>query len=92
MTSDARERPTYVYKLKVTLPEGSNALGWEPDDWQGWDPDATHVDPDEPGFSWPSTRLYLSQSGANARARLFRKYGAAAEVVRSEPVEWVVQP
>lgn len=42
----------------------------------------------EAGFKWPRNRRYITQDSAEARARLFREYGAEARVVASKPVEW----
>ena len=86
------ERPVYVYKLAVTYPPGSREYGWEPPGWGAGSEaylDGYVTNPDDPGeFRWPRERLYLSRSGANAGADLFRKYGATAEIVRSERVTW----
>ena len=37
-------------------------------------------------------RLKIDGSEAEARAALFRKYGATVEVEQSEPVQWPTQP
>lgn len=39
-------------------------------------------------FYWPAARIYRSKSGADVRADLFRRYGAAVRVVRSNPITW----
>lgn len=77
-------RPTYVYRLDVLYPEGSNAPGWEP---PGWEPDNPEY---EEAFRWPAVRLYLSRSGALARAKLLESYGAKVQIVPSCAVDWGV--
>lgn len=75
----------YVYRLDIVYPKGSREYGWEPETWQR----SPNADPDyDPSFRWPRERLYLSRSGADQRAMVFRHYGAKVTVVRSQPVEW----
>jgi hypothetical protein len=40
------------------------------------------------GFRWPREHLYLSASGAHARAWLLRWFGATVDVEASDPVTW----
>lgn len=83
----------HVYRIDVEYPPGSRypEEGWREWEPEGWEPDFRE---DEVGglsevpFQWPNVRLYLSKSGAEARASLLRKYGAKATVVRSLPVVW----
>lgn len=42
----------------------------------------------ENGGFWPRNKRYLTRESAEARARIFRKNGAVAKVVRSKRVEW----
>ena len=81
------ERPTYVYRLVVTIPEGvdySNPpQAWtdymtELGAWSSPNPDAP-----EPMFFWPARRNFLSQASAKKHAERLRSYGAAVEIVRS---------
>jgi hypothetical protein len=85
------ERPVYVYKLDVTYPPHSREYGWEPPGWSAGESEAYRDGymPDDPGeFRWPRERLYLSRSGARIGADHFRRYGATAEIIRSERVTW----
>ncbi len=85
-------RPTYVYRLIVKKPEGSEQAGWSPPSWTPeQDPNFDPVYGDG-SFRWPLDRLYLSHSGAEERARLFRRFGAEVEVERSLAVEWPAEP
>jgi hypothetical protein len=86
-------RRSYAYRLHVTLPEGSDEYGWEPEGWadlcaaRGWyEPDHSVEGP--PPFAWPRRKLYFSKSGADTRAELLRTYGATVEVKRSLPIMW----
>lgn len=72
--------PTFVYRLIVKTPSGSDSPGWQPDNWEPYD--------DEAYFSWPTRRNYLSQAPAHRKAELLRSWGATVEVVRSRPVEF----
>lgn len=74
-----------VYRLVVEVPEESWEPGWMPEGWghQPWTPEEERTT-----FQWPRTRDYLSRSGAEKRADLFRKYGATVRVVASAPVEF----
>jgi hypothetical protein len=83
---------TRVYRLAVTLPEGSDAPGWEP---PGWEPDDYRITSgpdagawDSHPFRWPANRLCLSPGTAKRRAAIFRKYGATVVIEASEPVTW----
>lgn len=71
------ERPVYVYRLEVEHPEGDAPIpaSWadQPDSWS-WTP------------QWPAARRYLSQSGAETRARLLRSMGCTVKIVRSQRV------
>ena len=78
---------TFVYRLHVTLPEGSDEPGWEP---EGWIADVWYDADGEQSreFSWPRKRHCLSQSTANRWARQLRAWGANVVVERSNPVAW----
>lgn len=82
-------RATYLYRLQVTYPEGTD-WPWEPEGWSEFAAERGLVDEDggAVGFYWPAERTYLSRSGAEARAEAFRRWGATVEVQRSKPVEW----
>jgi hypothetical protein len=60
---------------------------WEP---AGWAPTAEWVQRFKTtAFFWPNSRkLYLSRSGARARAQLLESYGATVVIRRTEPVKW----
>jgi hypothetical protein len=72
----------HVYRLNVTLPPGSGDPEWEP---PGWDDDMHNAGE---GFRWPRVTRFLSQSAAERRANLLRKYGATVTVERSHAVKW----
>lgn len=87
------ERASYLYRLVVALPEGSEEAGWEPETWEEVCEDRGWIDPDHhsgalPPFAWPRRRLYLSPSAAEARAKLLRTYGAVVTIERSNAVTW----
>jgi hypothetical protein len=82
----AKVRTLYVYRLVVTLPEGSDEPGWRPEEYD--DQYSRYQDDDETQFRWPRRRLYLSSEAAHARANLLRRWGADVKVERSEPVTW----
>lgn len=79
------ERPTYVYKLHVLYPEGSDKAGWEP---PGWEPEVHGTDGEWIGFQWPRNKLYLSRTGAVKRAALLERFGAKVTIERSYPVRF----
>lgn len=90
------DRRTYLYRLNVEFPPGIDEVGWEPPGWSD-DPEHQVQDPETGGyeavpFSWPLVRTYLSQTAANRRAALLRRYGAAVVVERSDPVVWPDRP
>ena len=74
----------FVYRLVVTLPEGSDAPGWRPEGYE--DEYGRYQDDDETPFRWPKRRLYLSASAASRRASLLTRWGADVAIVRSQPV------
>lgn len=81
---------SYLYRVRVTkYPEGSEAYGWAPENWEPY-PHGSSGDPydEEPVFSWPHQRQYLSRNNAMRRAELFREYGAEVVVERSSRIEW----
>lgn len=92
------ERPRYVYRLKITFPDGSMDANGFP--VPGWRPKAdvlgNPIDPEEAlrleswsgAVKWPRVRDYLSEKGAHDRAWLFEKWGCLVEVVRSAPVDF----
>lgn len=86
------ERKTYLYRLHVEYPPGSDELEWEPPGWRDnpehWDTDPETGAPEPRWFSWPTVRLYLSQTAAKRRADLLRSYGATVTVERSQPIVW----
>jgi hypothetical protein len=63
------------------------AAGGDPEDPFG-SPMKPQAEEHPQWWGWPSARLYMSRSGAQGRAELFRKYGATVEIVRSKAVEW----
>ena len=89
-------RNTYVYRLDVTYPEGSEQPGWEPADWReglavdlgrgsagdGYTPEWCA------DFTWPRRRTYISAVAAERRKALLERLGAKVTVVRSAPVTW----
>lgn len=80
-------RPTFVYRLDVTLPEGAHAWDFAPENWQA--PEWSGNPDEDSSFRWPRyDRVYLSASGARTRADLLRSYGAKVEIVRSQEVKW----
>lgn len=93
MVGDSTDSTVRVYRLEVTIPEGSEKRGWQP---EGWEEEfggivATDSDgaPEYRTFSWPQRRLYLSPSSARKRAELLRRWGATVEISRSEPVRFL---
>lgn len=77
---------TRVYRLDVTYPPGTEpGSGWAPPDYEP--PDFYDEDATRP-WTWPRNKLFLSASGARARAELFRQYGATVVIVPSWPVIW----
>lgn|GEM_PF-2151120 len=87
-----------VYRLVVTYPEGSRTAeggttpGWRPEKWQPGEPFSRFRDSDDgdPEFAWPvyGPRQYLTKTGADRRAEIFRRYGCTVEVVASDPATW----
>jgi hypothetical protein len=89
-------RTRYVYRLDITYPPNSFPFreDWDP----AWHPNGYTPTPvNEMGrrwdlaiaaFEWPRERVFLSQSGAEHRADVFRQYGATVTVVRSNPITW----
>lgn len=89
------DRLVRVYRLAVTLPEGSTEPGWEPEGWyeiceqRGWVASDRETGAEyDPPFAWPRRKLYLSKLSAETRAKLLRSYGATVEIEESEPVAW----
>ncbi|HMA26058.1 MAG: hypothetical protein ACM33U_07595 [Solirubrobacterales bacterium] len=90
------ERPVYVYRLIVTKPAGSDAPGWQPEDWEdicerhGWGSYGGGLDGPRyfPPFRWSTRRNYLSSDAAGRRAQLLRECGAVVEIQPSQAVEW----
>lgn len=86
------ERSVYVYKLKVTYPEGSLEPGWRPPAQasQGWLSGLSRAARGKrPGkFRWPRERMFLSGTSAYRRAGRLESLGARVEVYRSAPVTW----
>ena len=79
-------RSKRVYRLDITYPPGSRALGWAPEGWEC--PHEHGYDEGCAAFSWPLERLYLSWDGAHKRAKLLRNHGAEVAVATSLPVQW----
>lgn len=81
-------RPVRVWRLNVTLPEGSEKPGWQPEGWvadvSDWGVEGEYERP----FIWPRRRNYLSVKGAKVMARILREYGATVQIEESEPVTW----
>ena len=96
------EREQRLYRLEVTYPEAAmiaapHAPGdeivyefdpeWKPAGWSPTDKWVERFKTTE--FFWPNARkLYLSRSGARARAKLLESFGATVEIRRTEPVQW----
>ena len=80
-------RQVYVWRLVVTLPEGSDEPGWEPEEWDGYK--YGDESPDR-RFVWPRRRLYLNGAAAGQRAALLRSWGAEVVMERSAAVTWEV--
>jgi hypothetical protein len=81
--------PQRIYRLVITYPPGSDESGWLPRGWTSPVLSKKHRRQlRRQGFSWPRERLFLSRSGAVNRAGWLRSYGAAVEVIASEPVTW----
>lgn len=78
----------HVYRLAVKYPEGSLEPGWEPENWDGLPDDFSYAEDPNVHFRWPRVKTYLSKTGAEARAKLLRSFGAAVTVQESEPVVW----
>lgn len=83
---------TYLYRLDVTYPPGSDEPDWAP---SGWGADESHweqeADTGAAGvapFVWPRARTYMSRAAALRRAALLESYGATVAVCRSLPVVW----
>ena len=81
-------RDIYVWRLTVVYPPNSRDEGWEPEGWLPADQPYIPEQGPEP-FRWPAERLCLTPGTAKRRADLFRKYGAAVTIERSEPVLWL---
>lgn len=85
-------RPVYVYRLVITYPEGSHEPGWKPGCWgallKGIKDRGQRRAVRERGFRWPRERVFLSADGAWHRAWTLTRFGAQAEVERSEAVTW----
>lgn len=85
-----------VYRLDIVYPEGCRLPGWHPARWS--DPQYLATLTREQRrevrrllrkpFKWPRERMFLSASGAHARAWQLRFYGATVEVEGSLPVTW----
>lgn len=69
------DRRLYVYRLEVEHPTD------RPPPTPEW---ADGIEDYYP--AWPVARRYLSQTGAERRARLLRSMGCTVTVTRSEPV------
>jgi hypothetical protein len=88
---------TRVYRLDIVYPEGCRLPGWHPARWTdpGYLATLTREQRREvrrllrKPFKWPRERLFLSSSGAHARAWRLRFYGATVEVEGSLPVTWL---
>lgn len=88
---------TYVYKLVVTLPEGSDAPGWEPDDWAaicddyGWSSSDYGMRDQRPWLGFARTarrRQSFTRAAAEKRKVLLERCGATVTIERSDPVTW----
>lgn len=76
--------PVFVYRLRVTLPEGSEAPGWHP---EGWEP-AIFGEDDVQEFRWPTRRHCLSVATARRWKQRLEGWGATVVIERSLPVSW----
>ena len=88
-----RGNRTYVFRLIITYPEGSQEPGWRPALWS--DPGYIATLPRlerwqlrRARFRWPRERLFLSASSAWFRAWTLARYGAQVRIRRSEQVTW----
>lgn len=92
-------KSVHVYRLAVTLPEGSTVPGWEPENWEEWceahdlwineyDTGASVTPP----FKWRMRRNFLSKSAADRHAEWLREFGATVTVEKSNPVTWPSPP
>lgn len=75
--------PEAYYPAEMSMGDALDP-DWEPEGWRQLMPEDWHGDE----FAWPKNKLYWSKSGAEARADLFRKYGAIVTVVKSNPITW----
>ncbi len=85
-------RVVRVFRLEIEYPPGSDAPGWVPACWPeflaGIKDKAKRREVRRRGFHWPREHLYLSASGAWARAGLLHWFGATVFVDASDPVTW----
>lgn len=85
-------RAVRVFRLEIEYPPGSDAPGWVPACWPeflaGIKDKAKRREVRRRGFHWPREHLYLSASGAWARAGLLHWFGATVFVDASDPVTW----
>ena len=86
---------TTLYRLVVTLPEGSQQPGWQPPDWdeicdeRGWSGENSLVERD---FAWPQRRQWFSLAAAAKAAEYLERCGATAVLQHSHPVTWPAVP
>lgn len=85
-------RPTYVYRLDITYPAGSDQPEWAPPGWED-DPESLAYEAETGAritadWHWPSERMYLSRAGAVHRAARLERYGASVTIRRSAAVSW----
>lgn len=82
-------RPVRVYRLEIAYPDREHAETYPGEvEWRH-DPATGRPVPDEPTpRSWPVERLFLSRSGAAARATKLRKWGCTVTIRPSQVVTW----
>lgn len=85
----ASKHNTFVYRLEVEYPPGSNKPGWEPEGWRAEKGDASGW---APPFEWPRVRMYFNPHAAHKRAELLARWGATVRVVPSNVVTWPGEP
>lgn len=93
-------RHPYLYRLRVSYPEGSHRTeswfgedvlvpvdGWAPPGWRPTPEYMAQFGTD--GFIWPkANQIWRARSSAKRRAELLESYGATVVVERSSRITW----
>ena len=85
---------TTLYRLVVTLPEGSQQPGWQPPDWpdicdeNGWSESHGGATLAREWPGWPKRRMWFSLAAAAKAAEYLERCGATAVLQHSHPVTW----